>query len=242
MAKPVLYAGLAIVILIAAVIAILGQGDHKKATPQLAQSEVREFKPIEGARANSYQLMPSITEITETDLLIGEVGTDLKIFVYEDYSNAFSAELATTLDQIGREAAGKITLVSRPFVLTDSDISREAALAVMCAQDEKKGQEMRVLLLSAAATGDLAEGLVYNKASELGINQDKFAACLTNEEKSVKLEEMMSRAKLNLVIGAPTMLVGDEMIIGARPYSDFTDSNGDIIEGLKATVERKLVK
>lgn len=241
MTKPVLYAGLAIVILIAAVIAIVGQGETPETEPQLAQSESQEFKPLEGARTNSYQPMPAVTDVAEGDLLVDE-GTDLKIFVYEDYSNPLSAELAGTLDQIVRESAGKISLISRPFILVDSVISKETALAVSCAQDFNQGAVMRILLLSAAINGEMAEGLVYNKAAELQLDSEEFSACLTNVEKSVKLEGLMAAAKANLIIGAPTILVGDEMIIGARPYSDFVDSNGDTIEGMKAVVERKLSK
>ena len=242
LAKPVLYAGLAIVIFIAAVIALLGKGAGPQVAPQLAQLESQEFKPLEGARTNSYQPMPAVTDIAEGDLLVGAGGTDLKIFVYEDYSNPLSAELAVTLDQIMRESVGKITLVSRPFVLADSVISKEAALAVSCAEVEGRGQDMRVLLLSAATNGEITEGISYVKAGELQLNQDEFSTCLTNEEKSVKLEGAVSVARANLIIGAPTLLIGNEMIIGARPYSDFVDSNGDTIEGLKAVVERKLSK
>ena len=242
LAKPVLYSGLAVAILIAAVIALFGQGKQTQVEPQLAQSESQEFRPLEGARTNSYQPLPAVTDMTETDLLIGTEGSDLKIFVYEDYSNPLSAELAGTLDQIVKESAGKITLVSRPFVLADSVISRETALAVSCAQEVNQGQGMRVLLLTAAANGEMTEGISLVKAEELQLNVEEFAACLTNEEKSVKLEELTAAARANLIIGAPTILVGDEMIIGARPYSDFVDSNGDTIEGLKALVERKLSK
>ena len=42
------------------------------------------------------------------------------------------------------------------------------------------------------------------------------------------------------VYGAPTVFIGEEMIVGARPYSNFTDSNGDEIEGLKQVIARQL--
>ncbi len=242
LAKPVLYAGAAVVVLIAVIIAIFGQGGKQEPAAEISLAELKEFVPIEGARANSYQTMSAVTDMMEGDLLVDAEGTDLKIFVYEDYASSLSAELAGILNQIVRESAGKITLVSRPFILAGSTISKEAALAVNCAQDLGKGAEMRVLLLSAAANGEITEGTVYAKAGELQLNQEDFAVCLTNEEKSVKLEGLMSAAKANLIIGAPTLLVGDEMIIGARPYSDFVDSNGDAIEGLKAVIERKLKK
>lgn len=234
--KPAIY--LAAVILIAAVaaLALIRSGSKQPAPANKAQS----FHPIDGAQAYSYEPADGITEISSSDLLIGSNEAKLKIFVYEDYANVFSAELAETLDQLKSEHQTEIALIVRPFVLPGSWESQEAAKVFLCAQEEGRGGDARQHLLASAKNGGLNEEALTALINDLRINEQKFSACLTNPDKSVKLEEAMQAARRQLIIGAPTLLVGDELIFGARPYADFIDSNGDAIEGLKTVIVRKL--
>ncbi|MFA6513894.1 MAG: thioredoxin domain-containing protein [Patescibacteria group bacterium] len=198
------------------------------------------YQPIAGAKANSYELVTDALAIQANDNIIGAAEAPLKIFVYEDYSSQYSAELAETLSKIASESNDKVAIISRPYIVPGSNLSRQTALATVCAKDSGKWPEMRSLLFSLTKTGLLQEEGFSTYAAELQLNGEEFITCLTNEEKSIKLDEAMKNAKDALVLGAPTMFVGDEMILGARPYADFIDSNGDAISGLKTVVERKL--
>lgn len=225
---------IAAVLVIAATIFVLISNGVKKNQP------AENYQPIEGAKANSYELATDALAIQASDNIIGSEEAPLKIFVYEDYSSQYSAELAETLSKIASESNDKVTIISRPYIVSGSNLSRQTALATICAKDSGKWPEMRSLLFSLAKTGSLQEEGFSTYAAELQLNGEEFITCLTNEEKSIKLDEVMKNTKDALVLGAPTMFVGDEMILGARPYSDFIDSNGDAISGLKTVVERKL--
>ncbi len=198
------------------------------------------YQAIAGAKTSSYEPVGEILNLAADDNIIGEPTAPLAIFVYEDYASPYSAELATTLKRIISESGDKLAVVIRPFVTVGNNISREGALALMCAADADKFTEMRDLILNAAKEGSLVAGGFGPYATQLGLDESAFNACLTNEEKSVKLEAVMAEADKNLVLGAPTIFVGNEMIIGARPYSDFVDSNDDAIEGLRAVIDRQL--
>lgn len=200
------------------------------------------YQPINGAKTSSYEPVgESLTEAPD-DNIIGTKQAPLTIFVYEDYASPYSAELAVTLKRIMSESSDKLAVVIRPFVTAGNNFSREGALALMCAADAGKFEAMRDLVLADAKEGKLQAGVFNTDATSLGIDDNTFSACLTNEEKSVKLEAVIAEADKNLVLGAPTIFVGNEMIIGARPYSDFVDSNGDAIEGLRAVIDRQLSK
>ena len=224
------------VLVIAAAVAIaLVSGDENP------RHEINEnnFAPIEGAIANTYEAPSEILEMKDYDTLIGDKNADLKVLVYEDYSNLYSVDLAKTLNLLMTEYNNDLAIVTRPFVQANSSESQKAALSYLCAQEFRKGGEMRNLLLQQSGEEILLfDYLAY--AKELKINEESFLSCLTNEEKLVKLEELKKEAKDNLVLGAPTILVGNEMIVGARPYADFIDSNGDAIEGLKTVIKRNL--
>lgn len=231
--KSIIFLGGLFIIAIAALIAYFGYIDHNNKIAEIA------FTPLEGAIAGSYEAPLKLAEVQADDTLIGREKADLKLVVYEDYSNYLSASLAKTLNQLVAEYDGKLAILSRPFINISVPDSQQAALSYLCALDNNKGEEMRSLLLQKAEAGVSGfEPLVC--AQELNLDVDKFANCLTDENKLEKLEELKAEAKNNLVLGAPTILVGNELIFGNRPYADFVDSNGDVIEGLKTVIKRHL--
>lgn len=235
-ATPIFYIAAMVVILVAVVLVLISLNFSKQ--PVLPEN----FSAIEGAQANSYLVSADILEEQEADVLLGDKKASLNILVYEDYANIFSAQLASTLEQIEAEFNGQVAITIRPFVMPGSVNSQEAAMAYLCSQDFSKGKEMRLKLWE-----DLQDekGVVVDMASlaqSLKIDESKFFNCLTSQEKLLTLENLQQDAKKSLVLGAPTLVIGDEMILGARPYGDFIDSNGDAIEGLKTIVERKLTE
>jgi len=179
-------------------------------------------------------------EIKGDDKIFGFSGAPLKIFVYEDYTNAFSAALADTLDKIKAESGDKVAIITRPYLVNNSAMATEAAAAVDCAGQAGKWKEMRALLFIRAKNKQVKTADFNSYAKQLGLNENDFQICLTNEKKSGRIEQAMTEAENYTVTGAPTMFIGPEMILGARPYADFVDSNGDKIEGLKTVVDEKL--
>lgn len=189
------------------------------------------------ARPQSYaaRQMPTVKA---DDKIFGSAQAPLKIFVYEDYTNIYSAILADTLDKIKAEAGDRLALIVRPY-FPDSPLARQAAAAVDCAAEQGKWVAMRALLFARTKNNQSFDA-DFSYAKQINLDENNFLACLTKAEKSGKIEQSLREAGNYAVTGAPTMLIGDEMILGARPYADFVDSNGDKIEGLKAVVTRKL--
>jgi len=198
---------------------------------------------VVNSSTSSSQVYVSNGKITknDSDHLIGSEKALVTIFVYEDNSNIYSAELAGTLSKIYAESSDQVAIIARSLVLINNTGSQEAAWLLECSSRQNKWSEMRDLLFSKVRENgslNLMEGLAYGK--ELNLDNDKLEACLTSEEKYAKIEELRLEADKYGVIGAPTMFIEDEMILGARPYDDYVDSNGDTIEGLKSLISRKL--
>ncbi len=192
-----------------------------------------------GVKAQSY-LASQAPVVRPNDKIFGSASAPLKVFVYEDYTNPYSAALADTLEKISVEVGNKLALVIRPFALSNSSSAIQAAAAVDCAYAQGKWREMRALLFARAKNQQAGSADFASYAKQIGLNDYNFQACLTNEEKSGKIEQSIEEAKTYSVQGAPTLFIGSEMILGARPYADFTDSNGDKIEGLKTVIQKKL--
>jgi protein-disulfide isomerase len=193
----------------------------------------------QGAHAGSYNAVNSPT-LKNDDKIFGTKDAPLKIFVYEDYTSAYSAALADTLTRIKAEAGDKVAIIVRPYVVNNSLTAYQASAAVDCAGTQGKWAEMRALLLARAKNQQAAALDLADYAQQIGLETTAFNACLTNEGKSGKIEQAEAEAAAYKVQGAPTMFIGGEMIPGARPYADFVDSNGDKLEGLKTLVDQKL--
>ena len=181
-------------------------------------------------------------DIEEVDRLIGDKGATVKIFVYEDNSNIYSAQLAETMDRLYSENQGQVALVIRPFVAKTNLLSRDTALTIECASDQGKWLEMRKLLFDRVKSDSLNLTDFSEYSQEVGLDEEAFGACLTSPEKYAKIDELAAQADAYGVIGAPTIFIGEEMIPGARPYDDYTDANGEKVDGLKTLLGKRLAK
>jgi protein-disulfide isomerase len=193
---------------------------------------------INGAQAQIYSV-GAAPQLAEDDKIFGSKKARLNIFVYEDYTSPFSAALADNLEKIKAEFGDDLAIIVRPYFKNYS-VAIQAALAVDCAGAQGKWTAMRALLFARAKNKQLAPADFSGYISQLGLQAEEFNNCLTNEQKSGKMEKLLSEAEAYLVQAEPTMFIGGEMVLGARPYADFVDSNGDKIIGLKNLVTEKL--
>lgn len=191
-----------------------------------------------GSGAQSYQALESPV-LNETDKIFGSSDAPLKIFVYEDYSALFSANLADSLDKAKLEFGSEIAIIVRPFV-KNSELAYEAAAAVECAAAQGKWPEMRALLFAKVKSKQALEPSSTEYQKQLGLQESDFLTCLTNEKKSGRMEEMIAAAEAFEVYGAPTIFIEGEMIPGARPYEDYIDSEGASVYGLQTVIAKKL--
>ncbi|EKE14521.1 MAG: DsbA oxidoreductase [uncultured bacterium] len=177
--------------------------------------------------------------VKEDDKIFGSTEAAIKIFVYEDYTSIYSANLADTLDKIKADNGDQVAIIIRPY-FKSSSLAGQAQVAVDCAGEQGKWVEMRALLLAQTKVKQLSAANFSAYGEQVGLKADDFANCLTKSDKSVKIEQLVQEAEIYSVHGAPTLFIGEEVILGARPYEDFVDSNGDKIEGLRTVVGRMM--
>lgn len=224
----------AIIVVIILLVALILQITKDKT---VAPTQPAENITAEEVREQSY-LASKTPSLNNEDRLFGSRDAALKIFSYEDYSNLYSANLADTLERLRQENNGRLAIVVRPYILENSPLSKMAAQAMICAGEQGKWKEMRALLFANVKNRQLSASDFLIYAKNAGLKEKDFAACLTNVEKSGKIEQVQQEAEAYGVLGAPTTFIGEEVILGARPYDDYTDSSGDRIEGLGGLIKR----
>lgn len=191
------------------------------------------------ARAQVYASAKN-PSVKDDDNIIGPKKSALTVFVYEDNASIYSAKLADTLNKIYFENQNKFNIVVRPFIPKGSVISKGAALAIECAAEQNKWVEMRAFLFAKTKDANINLSELSTYAKQLSLDEAKFDTCLTNQEKSLKIEGLSAEASSFGVQGAPTIFINNEIILGARPYDNYVDSNGDKIEGLNSVITSKL--
>jgi len=172
--------------------------------------------------------------LEKTDRFVGEAKAKIKIFVYEDYSSQYSADLAETLKRLASDYSGQVVIVFRPFLSNNPSVVL-GAQALDCSGD--KWPMMRDSIFKLVKDNKLSAAGLAETAGQNGLDSDDFAKCLSalpNPEKSAKIAQEI---KDYSILGAPTMFINDSLIVGARPYDDYTDSNGDKVAGLKNVIE-----
>ena len=184
---------------------------------------------------NGNYLVLNKPEIKITDMILGSKNAKLKIFVYEDYDDLFSAKLALDLDRLLIDQGNNLAIVFRPFI-GFSENSANYALALDCVSDLGDWQALRKKLMTNLE-GQSANGSVIDQENIL---DESLSSCLAEKEKSGRVEELKKEALDYQVFGSPTLFIGDEMVLGARPYDDYLDASGLKIEGLKSLVDRVL--
>lgn len=224
-----------VLIIIAFVVLKINTNQSKKESGEL--KNINQNSELLEPTASIYTT-PTAPNLVNDDWVIGNREANLKIFVYEDYASSFSADLAKTLNRLRDDFAGRVAIIVRPYS-GNSKKASDNMLLMICAAQQGKWLEMRELLLTLASD-ELLNNLENNNLEKIELDRVKLADCLTNLNKSGKIEQLSQSTQAQGVQGAPTIFIGSEMIIGARPYEDFFDSNGDKIEGLKTVVERAL--
>jgi protein-disulfide isomerase len=180
--------------------------------------------------------------ISADEKVIGSTRAAVKIVVYEDYSNVFSANNAENVKKLEEEFGSKIVVAVRPYASREKLLSLDSAMAIECAGEQKKWEEMRLGIFNAVKNNSLNIEGINGLAKQIGLDQDDFIKCLTNVKKQGIMLQVASDAQRFSVYGAPTIFINDELIAGARPYDDYADENGVKIEGLRNLVIRHLNK
>jgi protein-disulfide isomerase len=179
-------------------------------------------------------------KISDLDIIDGNQEADLSIIVYENYLDSFSYQLTDILKKASNDFSNNLKYIYRPFVPKGDPLSFQAALFVACANEQKKGLDARNLFFSDIDRQGFSLVDFNQYADKLTLNREELSNCLKSEEKQRLLEELQTEISQAFILGSPTLIVGDELINGARPYDNFVDSNGDSIEGLSSVIARQL--
>jgi protein-disulfide isomerase len=186
---------------------------------------------------------PKLT-VDDVDLegvpFMGDEDAELTMVIYDDFECPFCARFETqTFTKIKEEYidTGKAKFYYKHFPLGFHSHAQIAAEASECAHDQGKFWEYHDLIFENQQ--DLSEESLKEWAEELELNMDDFNTCLDTNKYAEKVKLSMAEGQKAGVRGTPSVLLEDELVVGALPFEDV--KQGDkTIKGYKSRIEAKL--
>lgn len=157
----------------------------------------------------------------DDDPYIGAEKPKVTIIEFSDYACPYCAKFALEVEKKIVEEYGKVVkLVFRDFPV-HGNASYKAAEAANCAKEQNKFWEYHYILFERQNEWYNNLNKLYDYASELGLNYDKFKACLDSGKYRSEVEKDLNDGISYGVSGTPTFFVNGKVIVGYRSYEDF---------------------
>ena len=168
---------------------------------------------------------PQLT-VDDVDLegvpFIGDEDAELTMVIYDDFECPFCVRFETQAWPKIKENyidTGKAKLYYKHFPLGFHQYAQLAAEASECAYDQDKFWEMHDHIFENQ--GDLSEDNLVAWAEEFELDMDDFNECLDTHKYAEKVKKSMAEGQKVGVQGTPSMLIDDELVVGAQPFEAF---------------------
>ena len=161
---------------------------------------------------------------------LGKADAPLTLVMFTDYQCPFCSRFeAQTLPEIKKQYidTGKLRFVVRDLPLPFHPNAPKAAEAAYCAEEQGKYWELREKLV--ANTDKLDAKLLPDYAKQVGLDVDKFTACLESGRHAAKVKASTDLAASVGITGTPSFVIGRSKgdtvdgikMVGAQPFAAF---------------------
>lgn len=162
-------------------------------------------------------LEPMRTEVATADApAMGSADAPVTIIEFSDFQCPYCQRLAPTLDRITETYGDQVRLVFRQFPLPIHADAQKAAEASLCAAEQGKFWEMHDAMFANIQALSVAE--LKQKAGELGLDTEQFAACLDSGRFAAQVAQDLQAGREAGVTGTPAMFINGRFVSGAVPY------------------------
>lgn len=190
----------------------------------------------QGERPGNNKIRP----IDASDHVKGNLDAPIQFIIYSDFECPFCAKFTDSIKQVEAAYGDKVVIAFRHFPLRSHTLAIPAAIASECASEQGKFWEMHDKLFDLNKNGKLSVSEFPNAAVEIGLDAEKFSQCTTEKKYEEKVLADLADGRNNGVTGTPANFINGEVVPGAYPFEDFTDSSQKQREGLKSIIERQL--
>jgi len=171
---------------------------------------------------------------------LGEEDAEITMVIYDDFQCPFCARFEQQAWLKIKEEyidTGKAKFYYKHFPLGFHPQAQLAAEATECAHDQGKFWELHDTIF--ANQKDLNEENLKKWAEEMELDMTEFNTCLDTHKYAEKVKLSMTEGQKVGVSGTPSVLIEDQLVVGAVPFED-VEQGGKTIKGFKTVIESKL--
>jgi protein-disulfide isomerase len=163
---------------------------------------------------------PKVDVSTDDDPVRGPKDAAVTIIEFSDFECPYCRRVQPTLKRLLKDYEGQVRLVYRDFPLNIHKHAQKAAEAAQCAgeQDHFWPYHDKLFEQTALSPSDLKK-----YAGELGLDMDKFTACLDSGKYTQEVAHDMKDGQAAGVNSTPSFFVNGQPLSGAVPYEHFQE-------------------
>ncbi len=163
-----------------------------------------------------------IPPTTYDGITAGNPNASIKIIEFGCFTCPYTAEAEPTIQALLRIYNGSIFYVFKPYPLPNHNDSKDAAMAVLCANQQGMQWQLRSAIFAqqgaCTANGTLE---IKQLAQQVGMNMTEFNSCYDNNETLPALEQYIQEGKDAQIYATPTFFVNGKPIVGPKSLADF---------------------
>jgi protein-disulfide isomerase len=189
---------------------------------------LKELRARDGARARILLEPPRVAVDPSDDPFKGPKDAPVTIVEFSDFQCPYCARVGPTLKELEKRYGDKLRLVFRDFPLPIHPQAPKAAEAASCAAEQGKFWEMHDALFANQKALDVAA--LKQRASEIGLTAEAFAACLDSGKYADEWKADMDAAQSYGVNSTPAFFINGRLVSGAKPLDEFVAVIDDELE------------
>lgn len=179
-----------------------------------------------------------LMKLTSRDVILGDPNAPVTFIEYGDYQCPFCARFFSTVESSLKDnyiKDGKVRFVFRDLSILGSE-SQGAAEAAECAKDQGKFWPFHDALYTAEEAdaqennGNLNRDLFLRLAGQVGMNTKDFGSCYDAHKYTQVVKDVTRAAQAAGLNGTPSSLVNGQLVVGAQPYSYFSQTIDSLLK------------
>jgi protein-disulfide isomerase len=155
------------------------------------------------------------------ELARGDENAPVTIVEYADFECPYCKRLHTTMERLLVEYGERVRFVYRDFPLVIHARAVPAAQAARCAQEQDKFWDYYQHLM--AIRGDLDDENLVERARDVGLDADAFAACYEAKQHDELIRASIDSGRELGVQATPTLFVNGRRVIGSKSYEELKE-------------------
>jgi protein-disulfide isomerase len=149
--------------------------------------------------------------------ILSQSNSELVFFEFGDFSCPSCKAMQPVVSQIKAKYSKDISFAWKNFAFL-GDMSRSAAIAAQCANEQEKFWTYKSWLFSNQ--DKFSQESFIAAAVALGLERDKFVGCLSNTKIGDIIDRDFAETTALGIDSTPTIVIGDIALIGVMPFEE----------------------